>query len=305
VNSSRRMKCVLVAAAVWVVANLGACSVPRPDEGAQVAPAGTATVHPTQTSVPTRTPTATPTAVAAPTSLPVPTFTADQERAFVVHMLEANGGCRLPCWWGMMPGETAWQDVRSFFASIGKRTASSQPPAGFIGEMFFVSDGEFRFDYYVGHTFVVEDGLVQSMHVTLGGHEDSEHLQDWEPYALSNLLSDYGAPSQVLVELLHADGGAGPWYFLGLIYDHLGFYVRYSGEADYYQHPAARVCPRLRKMMLIELELRQPQPSQPLTLPGDADYYYPIEQVAGMDMQAFYEAFIDPQSSRCLELTLE
>jgi hypothetical protein len=32
---------------------------------------------------------------------------------------ETNGGCKLPCYWGITPGETSWDVASMFVSSIG------------------------------------------------------------------------------------------------------------------------------------------------------------------------------------------
>ena len=61
-------------------------------------PRPTWTPSPTWTPIPTRTPTATP--------LPFPTLESAEMQSFIAEMLSTNGGCELPCWWGITPGET-------------------------------------------------------------------------------------------------------------------------------------------------------------------------------------------------------
>ncbi|MCP4538783.1 MAG: hypothetical protein GY832_16745 [Chloroflexi bacterium] len=34
-------------------------------------------------------------------------------------MLETNGGCDLPCWWGVTPGQSEWQTVMDLTETLG------------------------------------------------------------------------------------------------------------------------------------------------------------------------------------------
>ncbi len=44
--------------------------------------------------------------------------------SIVGRLLEGNQGCRLPCWWGMIPGELTWQMALSHLEPITLRTSS-------------------------------------------------------------------------------------------------------------------------------------------------------------------------------------
>ena len=57
------------------------------------------------------TPTVTP-AISSPETPTItipPTLPPEEAKAFVLALTESNGGCLLPCFWGFVPGETAWQ----------------------------------------------------------------------------------------------------------------------------------------------------------------------------------------------------
>jgi len=73
-------------------------------------PLVTPTTYPTTTSTPTISPT--------PTLKLLPTLTVDIQKQFY-EFLSNNGGCELPCLWGVAPGETLVKDA---FEIIGKFT---------------------------------------------------------------------------------------------------------------------------------------------------------------------------------------
>ena len=39
----------------------------------------------------------------------------DEMQAYVREMLQTNGGCELPCWWGIIPGKTSWKEMQAAF----------------------------------------------------------------------------------------------------------------------------------------------------------------------------------------------
>lgn len=245
-------------------------------------------------------PTRIPGPTCTPTPIPVPTRTADEERAYVREMLTTNGGCELPCWWGITPGETTWRTVQDQFGLYyGQGQARPDGTVHHEGPTYGLSPGRF-FDYYVKCTFVEKHGIVQSIQVvgSLRG-DTSEHLaQDWSRYSLDQILARYGVPSQVAVSPATMEKD---YYRLYVFYDDLGIGIRYLGPV-FRAGESARICFSFEH---ITLWLQSPDSSTPLhqsVAPDEWSMVTSIEQAAGMSVEGFREAFRQPGS--CLEVPL-
>jgi hypothetical protein len=68
--------------------------------------------------------TVTPRAV-LPTDTPIATLSKDLAYARFENLLQTNGDCQLPCWWGIIPGNTSFIDAQNILKSIGSITTSS------------------------------------------------------------------------------------------------------------------------------------------------------------------------------------
>lgn len=305
----------------WYAAALGAsiylvgCSIPLPPPRKTPSPVAVTLFTPLPSAVLSpgpELPTSTPEPIAVPatrmfyptwtprTTL-APTLTADRERAFVIEMLETNGGCELPCWWGITPGETGWQIVKNLFDSVGKRTNDVLYPDGTVGHgsrNFEVSYDGYR-DYYLRHAFYERAGVIQSIQVegALYGNASEHFAQDWHRYALDQVLTRYGKPSQVRIHLFPFDN---PYYGLTLVYDHLGFMVYYQGLAVR-ELPLVRACFRFDDVTSIHLTLQSPQSGRPLLGLSELDPSRPLEEVTGMSVEMFHETFKNPDSDVCFE----
>ena len=66
------------------------------------------------TTLPSPTKFPTPTKTQAPTS----TFSPEEIQAQIAELLETNGGCDFPCWWGLMPGKTRFDDAQRFIEPL-------------------------------------------------------------------------------------------------------------------------------------------------------------------------------------------
>ncbi|HSO27674.1 MAG TPA: hypothetical protein VLS48_06360, partial [Anaerolineales bacterium] len=83
----------------------------------------TLTPRPTRTHRPTATITVTPTVTKTPTFQPiirtrVTNLDRDQASSLAFELMKTNGGCRLPCWWGLTPVQTDWHEAEAFLASM-------------------------------------------------------------------------------------------------------------------------------------------------------------------------------------------
>lgn len=244
-----------------------------------------------------------------PTSTLAPALPPDRERAFVVDMLETNGGCELPCWWGIMPGETDWQTVRNLFASLGKGTNDVPYLDGTIGHgsrNFEVSHFDHP-DYYIAHTFVERDRVVQSIEIMCEVFEDatSENFaRDWHRYSLDQVLTRYGEPSQVMLELWPDPPEPYYPYRLFVFYEELGILIKYEGPAI--PGETFRVCPEFEQVTVLHLWLQSHEQGLSLLQLANLDpleqaQMLPLEEAAGMDAETFYETFKEADTAACLE----
>ncbi len=229
------------------------------------------------------------------TSTPAPTLTANERQALVQKMLQDNGGCELPCWWGITPGKTDWNTLRDRFIAFG-------------GTVFDIIGANHLRSYSISHTFVNRSGIVESIQVmgeTAGGVPSDRFAQDWQRYSLDRLLMRYGVPSEVQLSLLPAtEPGSFPGYRLTIAYDNLGFFVYYAGSATMVATKTL-ACPIWRQVNFIELQMQAPQPGISVVQsisPENKPFVHALEDATGMGLDEFYQTFKNANSRACLNL---
>ncbi len=226
-----------------------------------------------------------PTLTPNPTPPLHPTLTVDEMHAYVKEMLTTNGGCELPCWWGVTPGKSSWQDANSQFPCL---------------------HFQFRFpeelgDYDIHLTLTKKGSLVQSIGARgyCFPYDCDRFVQDWARYSLDQVLSRYGVPSRVRIALaLPIEPGGPIYYLLYVFYDNLGIGIRYMGPAVV-QGELLRTCFSFED---ITLWLQSPESSTPLEHaigPDEWSFAVPLDKATGMRVEEFYEAFRQPGA--CLE----
>lgn len=56
--------------------------------------------------------------IALPSPTSYPRLEENEAHARVVELLKTNGGCRFPCWWGIVPGKTHWQEAHALLSPL-------------------------------------------------------------------------------------------------------------------------------------------------------------------------------------------
>lgn len=265
----------------------------------------TATLRPTSTDVPQTSP---PTST---TFLPTPSLTAtltyEKEVVVLAELMQKNGGCELPCWWGVVPGESNLEIIKADFTQKGLLVGSNS-----IG----INGG-----YVVSVEFDTEEGIVQAISVRSSFltdiHNRNAFLSGWQRYSLMNILSRHGVPSRVLVYHPFAfDSGGGSAYHLLVFYEDSGIVIEYRGEADQLNGDRFRTCPDLSNVGSIKLLLYQPHqvenvveivlPLESIDYIASPETVYDViswQQATGTSIEDFYETFRNAESGTCFEFS--
>jgi len=292
---------------------LTACSVYRPSsEGASapltpsplvVPPSATSPLLPSPLPA-TATPSPTHTS-APPTVTPRPVLTVDERRALARWMLETNGDCELPCWWGITPGETRWQEVVEL---LGLRGTDLHKQGGGVYDIMYVPLDPYRLSDYGVRLIITEySEVVQSIGVQsemFVGRVSEHFARDWRRYSLNQVLTRYGEPSQVMLELWPNPPEPYYPYRLFVFYDHLGILLGYEGPAI--PGEPFRVCTKFEQVTQLRLWLQSPKQQTSLLQlanldSGELAQMLPLEKATGMTLKTFYETFKDAESQVCME----
>lgn len=249
--------------------------------------------------------TPTPTDILAITPTPVPTLTGEQKDRFLEAMLETNGGCELPCWWGgrIVPGKTTLGEAEWFFHSQG---ISHLVRSGVVDVVFQVPHSVAMQSWEYNTRIIItgqDGGLIQSIKVdgdTYSGEPTPRFARVWrEHYAWDRVLTRLGMPSQVLVLMSPATYAGPADYSLTLVYASLGMLINYTGPAQEVDGSKIRACPRFDQVTRLTLRLVPPDMGDSLL--GPRAQAFTLEETTGMSLKTFYETFSILDSVACLE----
>lgn len=251
---------------------------------------------------------------------PLPTLFPYLAKALVLDLVESNGGCNLPCWWGITPGESNWNENLQFLKSLGSYVTLSHSHVIRNQEnskQLYSYSIEYSLPQftYQQHTFIaVSENTVQYMAIINWGN--------FNKFFLSEVLSSLGKPEEIYINGLKPyTHPPGPYYtpFQIVLYypdQHVIAAYEFKGKV---RNGIITMCTPTE--VYPELWLWTPGYPNNITeygYPRDIDgilrdftfrtyndtKYGPLprlEDYTNMSINEFYDAFVDPNSYTCLE----
>jgi hypothetical protein len=191
------------------------------------------------TSIPTDTPS--PSA----TSTAIPTLSIEAARVYLLDLLADNGGCRLPCLWGITPGKSTYQEAKTILAPLSGISYFTAFAPGVGNITPYYTEGNVII--YTGVDFLTNDNIVTR--VVFRGRalkENKETLgkdsifgsklfgERLSLYMLPQILSEYGRPSSVMLmtvaEIPLPNRDPGVHFQILILYLDQGILVNYTTE---------------------------------------------------------------------------
>ena len=131
-----------------------------------------------------------------PTFEPTNTITIDPvERSIrISSFLNNNGGCMLPCFWGITPGKTTWIEAKELLANLSLTAQEFRYEDGIFHEINseIVSNGQ-TVSFDLG--LFDEKGVISILEIIISDVSASKY------YALTEILRNYGEPKVIGIDL--------------------------------------------------------------------------------------------------------
>lgn len=261
-------------------------------------PASSSTPTPTATGTPPVTPTVSPTPV--PTLTPLPTVAPQQRGQVYAELMSSNGGCVLPCWWGIELGVTPIEYVEQLYASLGASITIRDFANGRSRITALFVDPQIENGIQVRHTFRAQDDIVIEAEIEVV----------YDPnYQIEPLLQRLGQPDEVwLWTIPDTYEGVLP-VSLRLFFPESGVMVSYAVFGERVGDVVQACFDDVGGTILLLWEptiwnadgskgfVERANESSELTLQG----HRPIDEVSNWDAGQFYTMLTDPNRSECLQ----
>ncbi|MDO9302310.1 MAG: hypothetical protein Q7T89_13050, partial [Anaerolineales bacterium] len=244
----------------------------------------------------------TPTLIPTLTWTPLPTLSAQEVNTKIKELLETNGGCELPCWWGITPYKTSWPEALHFLTPIIGDIGQGGSSTFYEGEnkhfttTFEVSYEIRGFSKPGRIAFELQDNVVVAITVFPPGTQNK--------YQLHHILALFGVPKQIYISAQSSKAWSETFTVFVLDYSDIGVWAFYSYVPAIHRD-SFFACPNSTGA---ELFLFDPQKeyTQGVSIVEAAEMFRGVpvrklEDATTMTMENFYDAFVAPDSGLCLE----
>ncbi len=266
------------------------------------------------------------------TVTPIPTLPTEDARKRLLDLLADNGGCQLPCLWGIMPGKSMYQDAQSILtplkgiSSIFEIEPRFDPAGGFVLPGF--SEGENDLMFSTKASYLVDNQMVSRIHFYAREEQiPTDSNRNWisrrpifglpdfvkrvEYYSLSHLLSEQGTPASVMIASsspsINRDGSITT--HIAILYPDQGIWAEYTTLVNDYEVGNKIIsCPINAH---IEMELYpQGNPDAFFFFLDQTNWgrtkngYKPLEEATSMSVDKFYQTFRMP-TNKCIETPVD
>jgi hypothetical protein len=288
----------------------------------------TATMFPTEIQVSTLTPSLTKTitpsydsssvpAIQTSTPItPVATYSPDGKGAYLIGLIESNGGCHSPCFLGIQPGVSNWEEIRKVEAPLYTRDRYIPDDQGTITLYTYIEKKVENLDVvFFGSQNIIEQITVDArIYLPNDPYEYFPAFADaMRRYSLPNILSEFGSPSRVLLQVQgQIEQNAGTQAEILLLYDSLGFIVHYLFKDIVTQDQETfvlRACPDYEHTESIRLYLQASDNDAPLErmINNLGDYYLntwlkPLQGITNLSVDDFHKMFVSPSKDTCFDI---
>ncbi len=256
---------------------------------------------PTSTHSPAPTQTPTSTLTPYPTLPPLPTLPLSERDAEIQWLMTTNKHCRLPCWWGLVPGESSIQEAVQFFQRLGGYIDVQPAHSESIDDFYYISLHNPGTDDSFGCVLGVDDGVIQN--ISTDGDINRYSFQ------IRQLLAEYGAPTEVFIREVtylseeertksRYDG-----YEIVLLYAEDHFFVEYNFGAEKYQethHACSGTYPRME--IWSDGEDRNASWFQNNLNKMNKNPFFGIEEISAYNPSTFRTQVLESGGDPCFEL---
>lgn len=259
------------------------------------------TMHPSATPSPSGTTAFLPQPTATATLTPMPTLPPEEAETLILELLKNNAECSLPCWWGLLPGETSWGEAQNFLATFASEIDRSGPFNQPLYTVYVPVSEEVDPSARLVYVFRVHDGVIEMIRVVFP-------LDYVQGHTLSEILNTYNKPEEIWLRTFDRSRDMTLPFDLVLFYPQQGFMIRFRDNAEL-DGETVRGCFQNTEY---PPELWLSSPNQQTSFSEAATNaisfgldeekeYLPLEDAASIDVETFFNQFSQPDNLDCLK----
>ena len=270
---------------------------------------------PTLALTPTRQETTFPTLIKNVSETPTPTSTITATWVpptlndySIQTLIDTNGNCELPCWWGLVPGKTTKEQVMSFFdqidinkiESLGQVERNNPDGVEVLMEEIVITYHLPGGNGIGDLVLVFWDNVLVYIHVD----EDTAIYR----YQLESTLNKLGKPDEILLYVISRGPEKTKPYVFVLIYEKIRTVVAYGSDGFEAEENVEVCINNFEKPVLITWDdgFRFLERVDQTFMGGGGEYkLQSLEGATNLSIDDFYEQFTDLDGSDCFETSIE
>jgi len=216
----------------------------------------------------------------------VDTLEPEIARATIEPLLQEPMNCDAPCFWGIIPGKTSFEEARIFFSELGFTPFEGT----FEGRYFYTVS----YDSGTGHDssviLTIDNNLVKNIEVTPDIPKPKEGSpRQWIAYSPETLIKRYGSPSRVQFAV---DWQQSITINMIMYFDTSDLIVNYSGVG---MNPEL-FCPLTAPFDFVRLWMGHNPPDTP------SFETVPLEKATSLTMDQFTQLMLGNPQKACFTL---
>jgi hypothetical protein len=243
-----------------------------------------------------------PTSTLSLTNTPTPIDTLEPEiaRATIEPLLREPLNCVVPCFWGIIPGKTEFNDAKNIFGRLGFTPFEGTDPNS--GRDFYSIAYESSIGRRSNVTLFLSNKMVTNIVITPDIVKQKEGSpREWIAYSPETLIQKYGKPSQVRFAL---DWGPNFVITMILYFDDSDLIALYKGYNMIPGRPhSPRLCPLTAPFDHVRLWMGHNPPNPPLTgSPDPLDRSIPLEKATSLTIDQFTQLMLGDPKLACFTI---
>ncbi|MCB9422831.1 MAG: hypothetical protein H6667_23735 [Ardenticatenaceae bacterium] len=247
-----------------------------------------------------------PAATIASVPSPIPTLSLVEKEAIASELYRTNENCKLPCFWGIIPGETKWETVEPLLnavATVLLTNADSELDTAYTVSVDLPVSQELSRREVIAQHYLIENGIVTLI-------ESASLRPSSKIHSVSEILNTYGRPAEVKIDTYGYSHGEINLFHAALFYPEKGILVAYGSSADFIDDYVQGCIQNSTGAVVVwapEKELSFAEAlngTRGLGTFGE-QYYKPLQEATDMDIETFYQTYLDPDTDTCIETPAE
>jgi hypothetical protein len=209
-------------------------------------------------------------------------------------LLQEPVDCEAPCFWGIVPGQTTYDEAKNAFSQLELQTWEIERDKQYYYGAIYKSDNGLS----IMPSLAIRNNIIENINISITPEIYKVGVpREWLAYSPETLISRYGAPSRVDFFV----GRANPKmsYAMILYFQKVNMIVEYGGyDIKAVSSNTFRICPLLDQVETVGIWLGK-DPENP---PGNAAS---LEEATSLTLDRFTQLMLGSSDKACIDLNGE